>query len=286
MAKSLTIKKTTVGVLAEVLTNLEFTITGPEDFGENGEITLKIGEGCSASGYEITCTVDGDVPTGVYTVKESNAEIEYFTLVNVSGDNEVEMEADRDAEVVFEIQNEYESDKVSYGVVKIWDDEHDKDGKRPEELEVQLSANGEVVGTVYMSMADAVIIGEEDEEYSTGDVWVYVWEELPMADEYAELISYTAEEILESDDYEQTDMEGDEYYTLFVNSHELDDPCANGGCGGDIIPPVTPETGRLTINEESQSSQGAVVDNTFVLVVLMGVSVVVLYGAAKFAKRK
>ena len=126
-----------------------------------------------------------------------------------------------------------------------------------------------------------MIISEEDEEYTTGDVWVYVWEELPMADESAELISYSVEEILESDDYEQTDMESDEYYTLFVNSHKLDDPCAEGGCGGDIIPPVTPETGWLT-----NVGGGASMDNTFVMVAFTLTSVILMAGGVVFAKRK
>ncbi len=280
LADSITIRKKIEGLKASVLSEngLTFTLSGPDDF-EPVEIEFNDFEEVSDGVYEYT--FDGRIPTGEYKVVESGEDVEYFT-VTVSGSDKAQ-EVAKDAEVVFEIVNEYEAEKVWYEVAKIWDDAHDKDGKRPEQLEIHLLANGEVVDIVYMSMNDAVIIGVEDEEYTTGDVWVYVWEELPMADEYAELISYTAEEVLESDDYEQTDMEGDEYYTLFVNSHQLEDPCAEGGCGGDIIPP---ETGRMTVDEELQNSQGAVVDNTFVLVIFMGVSVVVLYGVAKFAKWK
>jgi hypothetical protein len=283
LADSITIRKKIEGLKASVLSEngLTFTLSGPDDF-EPMEIEFSDFEEVSDGVYEYT--FDGRIPTGEYKVVESGAEVDYFT-VTVNGDDEAQ-EVAKDAEAVFEIVNEYEAEKAWYEVAKIWDDAHDKDGKRPEQLEIHLLANGEVVDKVYMSMKDAVIIGVEDEEYTTGDVWVYVWEELPLVDEYAELISYTAEEVLESDDYEQTDMEGYEYYTLFVNSHQLEDPCVEGGCGGDIVPPVAPETGRLTVNEELQSSQGAVVDNTFVLVVLMGVSAVVLYCAAKFAKRK
>lgn len=248
MAKSFTIQKTVKGLSAEVLADLEFTIEGPEDFGEDGKMTLKVSEDCQISGETITCKVDGKVPTGKYTVTENNADVENFELT-VSGDNNVEKEVAKDEKAVFEITNEYEVEKISYSVVKIWDDEHDYDGKRPENLTVNLLANGEVIEIVNLSIKDAVIIDEEDEEYATGDVWIYVWEELPYADEYAEVISYTAEEILESDDYEQTETESDEYYTLFVNYHELDDPCASGeGCGGGKIPVEAPETGELTKN--------------------------------------
>ncbi|MBR3329242.1 Cna B-type domain-containing protein [Candidatus Saccharibacteria bacterium] len=288
LAKSLTIKKTVKGLSPEVLTDLEFTIAGPEDFGEDGEMTLKVSEDCVISGEVITCRVEGKVPTGKYIVTESNADVENFELT-VSGDNDVEKKIKKDERAVFEITNEYEVDKISYSVVKIWDDAHDKDGKRPDTLLVKLLANGDDVETVNMSIKDTVIIDEEDEEYTTGDVWIYVWEELPYADEYAEVISYTAEENLESDDYEQTETESDEYYTLFVNTHELDDPCTNGGgCGGGIVsvaPPLSPNTGRLIKNEGTL----AMAEGEMVNMWVGGIAVIVLVGlglAFQGAKRK
>lgn len=259
LAKSLRIRKTTVGLKAEVLKDLEFTITGPEDFGDEGEMTLKVGEGCKASGYEITCEVDGKVPTGTYTVMENNAEIDGFTLT-VSGDDGVEKKVDKDDEVVFEIKNTYEVDEVMYFVDKIWEDAHDKDGKRPEELVINLLANGEVVDTIVMTMKDVYILGDDfEDDYVTGDIWGYVWENLPYMDEDAEPISYTVEEVLESEDYEQVWAGGDEYATTFVNYHELeDDPCAEGGCGGfDVIPTIpttVPNTGRLSLKNNRNSS--------------------------------
>ncbi len=278
LAKSLRIQKTTVGLKAEVLEDLEFTITGPEDFGEGGQMTLKIGEGCKASGYEITCTVDGKVPTGTYTVKENNAEIDGFTLT-VSGDDGVEKKADKDDEVVFEIKNTYEVDEVMYFVDKIWEDAHNKDGKRPEELVINLLANGEVVDTIAMTMRDAYILDDDfEDDYVTGDIWGYVWENLPYMDEDAEQISYAVEEVLESEDYEQVWAGGDEYATTFVNYHELeDDPCAEGGCGGfDVIPTIptaAPNTGRLSLknNRNSSAEETGFVEytiGTFALVVL------------------
>lgn len=259
LAKSLKIQKTTVGLKAEVLKDLEFTITGPEDFGDEGEMTLRVGEGCKASGYEITCEVDGKVPTGTYTVKENNAEIDGFTLT-VSGDDGVEKKVNKDDEVVFEIKNAYEVDEVMYFVDKIWEDAHDKDGKRPEKLTINLLANGEIIDTIVMTMNDAYILGDDfEDDYVTGDIWGYVWENLPYMDEDAEPISYTVEEVLESEDYEQAWVGGDEYATTFVNYHELeDDPCAEGGCGGfDVIPTIpttAPNTGRLSLKNNRNSS--------------------------------
>ena len=285
LAKSLTIQKTVKGLSPEVLADLEFTIEGPEDFGEDGKMTLVVKDDCTISGEAIVCEVSDDVPTGIYTVTESNADVEHFELV-VSGDNEVEKEVDRDDEVRFEITNEYEVEKVSYGVVKIWDDEHDKDGKRPEQLTIELLANGEVIETVDMSIRDAVIVGEEDEDYVTGDVWIYVWEGLPYADNQAEVISYTAEEILESSDYELTETESDEYYTMFVNTHEPEvDPCADG-CGGDtpIVPPMKPDTGEITLTKDGKVSESVWMNNMIGGVASVSASVILL--VANIRRRK
>ena len=278
MAKSLTIKKTTVGVLAEVLTDLEFTVTGPEDFGKNGKMTLKLGKGCTASGYKMTCTVDGDVPTGVYTVKESNTGIEHFTLVKPTGDNATK-NANPNADVVFEMKNEYVSDKISYYVVKIWDDEHDKNKVRPGLILINLyDDNGEVVSSHEMTADDEYMWDDLPEELNNEDVWFYEFAGLPMMNEKAEIIYYTAEEDFKSNNYEQIETGGDMYSMVFVNHHEVTDPCADGGgCGGgDIIPP---DTGELTnLKREGAVYNGGVsfAVGGFVMVMLGGVLMMVV----------
>ena len=275
MAKSLTIKKTVKGLSAEVLTDLEFTIEGPEDFGEEGKLTLKASEDCAISDDTITCDVDDRIPTGNYTVTESNAEVEYFELT-VSGDNEAEKEVAKDDEVVFEITNTYDVEKVEYYVDKVWEDEHNKDGSRPESLTINLLANGEVVDTLELTMKDAYIIDESDEDYVTGDIWGSLWEGLPYADENAEVIVYTVEEVLESDGYEQLAVFGDEYASTFLNYHKPVDPCAEGGCGGDVIPPA-PDTGMITGPLGEGLTSAGWVGNVFggVAIIILGVSLFV-----------
>ena len=275
LAKSLTIKKTVEGLSAEVLTDLEFTIEGPEDFGEEGKLTLKASEDCTISDDTITCDVDDRIPTGNYTVTESNAEVEYFELT-VSGDNETEKEVAKDDEVVFEITNTYDVEKVEYYVDKVWEDEHNKDGSRPESLTINLLANGEVVDTLELTMNDAYIIDESDEDYVTGDIWGSLWEGLPYADENAEVIVYTVEEVLESDDYEQLAVFGDEYASTFLNYHEPVDPCAEGGCGGDVIPPA-PNTGMMTGLLGAGLTSAGWVGNVFggIAIIVLGVSLFV-----------
>lgn len=281
MAKSFTIKKTVVGLKAEVLKDLEFTVTGPEDFGEEGKMTLKIGQGCTASGYEITCIVDDKVPTGIYTVNESNAEVQNFTLT-VSGDNGVQKEVNRDNEVVFEIKNEYESEKTTYRVVKIWQDGHDKDGVRPTKLAVNFLANGEVIKTKELSSDDKTQ-DEWGEDLENSDVWEYTFEDLPVADENAELIEYYAEEVLETDKYEQIDEISGRHTVIFVNMHEPEeDPCAKGGCGSMDIPEA-PDTGRLTNLTRNKTISSTNVNMVAVAIIMSGL---VLAGMGLLIKRK
>ena len=276
MAKSFTIKKTTVGLKAEVLNDLEFTITGPKDFGKDGEMMVKIGKGCTVSDYEITCMIDAEIPTGVYTVKESNAEVENFNLT-VLGDNNARKEVDRGDEVVFEITNKYEADKTTYRVVKIWQDKHNKDGVRPAELKVELLANGEIVNTEVLS-ADDETEGEWGEDLESSDVWEYIFEDLPVADENAEIIEYYAEEVLETEEYEQVDEISDDRITIFVNMHESKEDEGYGGS------PMVPETGGLTKLVKTDSEDLASVNIAVSVITIIGVSLV---GAVfMFTKRK
>ena len=272
------------GVSPKVLTDLEFTITGPEDFGENGTMTLKVKQDCTLSDEMIVCKVNGKVPTGKYTVKENNTDVEFFTLVDAIGDGETK-KVNKNDQVVFEIKNVYEVDKVSYTVIKIWDDGHNKDGIRPKKLTVNLYGDEEFVSGKDLSV-DYKYTGEDlPEEYDSEDVWMYEFKNLPVANEMGELISYVAEEDFISDDYEEMN-DGDDYFTVFVNYYEPtpDDPCADGeGCGGDVIPPIAPETGKLVKNTAGAIS--ATGEQTMVVVLTLGVTIV-LIGVARFIKRK
>ena len=280
MAKSLTIKKTVKGLSAEVLADLEFTIEGPEDFGEDGKMTLVVKDDCSIEGEIITCELEGEVPTGEYTVTESNADVEYFEL-KISGDNGKEKKINASERAEFKITNKYEVEKTWYRVVKVWQDEHDKDGIRPTELEVNLLANGEPTQTRILSDNDET---QEDwgEDLEKSDVWEWTFKDLPVADEYAEKIEYYAEEVLEAEGYDQVDEISGRRTTIFVNMHEpANDPCAEGGCGGDV-PVEAPETGHLTLNRKDGAVEAAWINNMIggAMVVILGISLVV------FGKRK
>ena len=70
---------------------------------------------------------------------------------------------------------------------------------------------------------------------------------------------------------------------IFVNMHEpVVDPCEEGGCGGEVPPVKTPETGRLTKQDNNDAVEGAWIGNMIsgVVVVILGVSLII------FGKRK
>ena len=108
MAESLTIQKTVKGLSAEALADLEFTVSGPEDFGEGGKMTLKASEDCEISENSIICVVK-DVPTGKYKVTESNADVERFELRVTGDDYNKEKSVKKNNQAVFKFTNEYEA---------------------------------------------------------------------------------------------------------------------------------------------------------------------------------
>ena len=208
-ANSLKIEKTFSGVSKNALKDLTFTVTGPNDFGDEGEMTINF-EDCDISGNKATCEVDADIFTGNYTVVENNAEVKYFDLTT-SGDNNATKKVGSGSDVVFKITNKYVAKTTSYTITKVWDDNHDQDGKRPGSLTVNLKAGGKTVKTEQLS--DNY---EGDEE----NIWTITWDNLPIANEDGDVIGYLGEEELKSDDYDLTNTEEGENSITFTNTHE------------------------------------------------------------------
>ena len=209
LAKSLTIKKTFSGVSADALKNLTFTITGPEKFGTNGEKTISFSDDCEVSEDEATCIIDESIYLGDYTIKENNANLKHFQLTTTI--DEPTITATLDADVVFEIDNEYVVDTTTYTVTKIWDDDHDRDGVRPDQLTINLlGTEREVVDTK-----------ELPDGYESEDVWTYTFKDLPVANKDAEEIDYSASEVLEEseDGYTKTNEIINSDSATFTNTH-------------------------------------------------------------------
>ena len=239
LAKSITIRKEISGVTEQALreNGLSFELTGPVDFVKQ---TIDFNKFTKISDGVYEYTVDGKILTGTYKVVESGAEFEELLDLTVSGDNDKSKEVAKDDEVKFAIKNSY--DKIrdkSFAVRKVWRDNEDSDGVRPDELKVTLLRNGVEYG---------------EAELSEENSWTYEWTDLPRADENVEVYEYSAveEEVAE---YESDGgkMIDDEF--VFTNTHEVAiyevvDPCADGeGCGGSVAPVAVPNTGEIMIGK-------------------------------------
>ena len=144
------------------------------------KIHLMNGEAVVASTPEVTDNGDGTYTVtfsnldkyagGVeipYTVKEDK--IDKYTTTGSPASNEGT------------ITNTHEPETTTVEVKKVWDDNEDKLGLRPETVDVQLLADGK--------LAETVVLSEENN-------WSYQWETLPKykEGEVGQLIEYTVDE--------------------------------------------------------------------------------------------
>ena len=215
-AKSLTIEKTFNGIDEGILkeSDLVFTVSGPDDFGTKNipfsDFTISDGKGT----YVLK-----NVPTGDYTVEEKGGEFKNSFILTTTGDNGATKTLAKGNAVKFAINNEYAAiADVAYEVAKIWDDDNDRDGIRPEKLSVDLMTNGSKVETVNLE----------------GDSWSYKWKNLPRVNEKNETLTYSVVEKVTSG-YKQTNVETEDGKTTFINKHtpaminEEDDDPENDG---------------------------------------------------------
>ena len=122
--------------------------------------------------------------------KNHGTEIDY-TIVE-EGNSEYEISYDG-----YDIINKYTPEKIEVSGAKVWDDNDDQDGIRPNEVTVNLLADGKIV--------NSKIISEEDN-------WIYSFKELPKYKD-GKIIVYTVDE----EDVENYTKEIDNY--TIKNSH-------------------------------------------------------------------
>ena len=208
LADELKIEKTFEGISAEAFernSQIKFTISGPDGFTK-----MTVGNGdkeCTVSGNKLTCIIDSSevlLPVGKYTVTEGDAEIENFTYTSEPGSKKIEKTAELGEVAEFKFKNVYESVKTaSFEVEKIWDDDDNRDGVRPESVKIKLVADGKVVDTVKLNEENG---------------WKYSWTKLDVANEDAEVIKYSAMEE-EVDGYVTSEEEIDNG-KVFTNTHK------------------------------------------------------------------
>nr|WP_246476804.1 Cna B-type domain-containing protein [Salicibibacter cibi] len=128
---------------------------------------------------------------------EAGEEIEYTITENTVENYTQDIEG-------YDITNHYTPEETAVTVTKNWDDANDQDGIRPDSIDVQLTANGDVVG-------DPVELSEEND-------WNHTWEELPL-NEAGEAIDYSVVEETDVPEYD-TEVEDDNHGNIILtNAH-------------------------------------------------------------------
>jgi predicted outer membrane repeat protein len=139
------------------------------------------------------------------------------------------------SEDTFTITNTHKPAEVSHTVRKIWNDADNRDRLRPESIQVQLMADGQVEG-------EAVILSAENE-------WSYTWNHLPEKAN-GQNIRYTVAELGEIPGYTVTYSE--DTFTI-TNTHTTPNRPGGGGGGGNPggggSSPGGPGAGTTTIDE-------------------------------------
>ncbi len=124
-----------------------------------------------------------------------------------------------------EVTNSHATVMQNITVTKVWDDDNNRDGKRPDSIHLRLEANESAIdgGDVTLTKADVTVS-------ANGNTWTYVFEEVPV-DESGEPITYTLTEskvsgydsLVERDDRKEITESGvtyEPYAFTVTNTHE------------------------------------------------------------------
>ena len=167
---------------------------------QNGD-EYRTGELTSQSGWKYTFEdLDIKDPEGndyVYSVKEEG--IEGWKSVT-----------EGNADEGYTITNTRIPPDTSRSVIKVWDDDGDSDGLRPESVMVQLKSDGEPYG--------------EPVELNKDNDWGSIWTELPSVHEDGTWIRYSLEELTSVDGYTSEVTYSEDTCTYTVTNTHVPEP--------------------------------------------------------------
>lgn len=116
---------------------------------------------------------------------DANGDEIAYHVAEASQDNNYTVSYGRDG---MTITNSHEVATVDVTMNKVWSDDDNRDGVRPESIDVQLLANGKACG-------DVVTVNADDD-----GAWTYTWDGL-YANENGDAITYTVEEVNVDENY-------------------------------------------------------------------------------------
>ncbi len=157
---------------------ITFTITGPADYNGPASVTY---DQFKAGSYVIN-----NAPYGTYTITETNAEFDgykhtvTYTVGTSTDDTDASLVISSDDTSLVTVTNTYTA-YVNISGTKVWDDNDDQDGMRPDDI-IVLVKNGETEVARKTVTPDAA-----------GN-WAYSFEDLPKYDLDGKEIAYTVSE--------------------------------------------------------------------------------------------
>ncbi|MDE8314670.1 Cna B-type domain-containing protein [Erysipelothrix rhusiopathiae] len=104
----------------------------------------------------------------------------------------------------YDLHNSFKENKTTHKVIKVWDDENNNDGIRPQFVQVQLHANQVPYGKL-------ITLDE-------GNQWTFTWEDLPKFDQTGVRVHYHVKEI-DVPGYTSSVMLENDTKTVLTNTH-------------------------------------------------------------------
>ena len=176
---------------------------------ENIQVQLKAGD--NNVGDEITLNASNNWKyTWKNLDKYSNGEEINYTIKEISKINGYDTKYEstvKDEVTTYVITNTHIPEVVSKSVEKVWNDNNNQDGKRPENIQVQLKANGNNKG-------DTITLNADNE-------WKYTWSGLEKYSDGKE-VTYTIEEVNVPEGYTVSYNTETEGKTIITNTHEVE----------------------------------------------------------------
>ncbi len=158
------------------------------------EVNVKLTKNdTTVDGAEMTLT-EADGWTGTFTdlsKYENGSEIKYSVKEDVKSGYtyRIELLTDDDGKTYVQLTNVHVSVKEDIEVTKIWDDNDNQDGKRPDSITLRLLTNGNLYKEKELyANTDGVKVSED------GNVWTYTMSDIPV-DKNGEAIAYTMLEV-------------------------------------------------------------------------------------------